>query len=210
MTALAGTLYKIFCLISGVLFAYFGYRLFLSGVWGRSGDLETAFRDSKLVLKGAAPGTFFVLFGAVIIGITVWKDTKLSEQRVTTSVAPTGKPLQSNEVGSPAWETCVAMITDLPRDYNTWSPDQKAHLKRVHDLCTKFITSTITTRIKTTTSFGTDKHSDRIDAWLRTSGNRQRLRNWLKTQTPKINVFTLLQGDFRELRERAIKHFQIP
>ena len=105
-------------------------------------------------------------------------------------------------------DSCMAMITYLPRDFKDWSPDQKSHLKRVQDLCAKFITKTITTRI--TTKFRADESSDRIDAWLRTSGNRQRLRNWLKTQTPKINVFTLLQGDFRDLRVRAIKRFQIP
>jgi hypothetical protein len=67
------TSYKISSLIIGGLFAYMGYRLFIAGIWGHAGELETEFGDNKIVLKKAAPGTFFALFGAIIIAITLYK-----------------------------------------------------------------------------------------------------------------------------------------
>ena len=60
-------IYKLVSLGVGTMFAYLGYRLFMAGVWGNSGDLKTNFGDTKIVLKAAAPGTFFALFGTIII-----------------------------------------------------------------------------------------------------------------------------------------------
>ena len=65
--------YKIVSLIVGSVFAHMGYRLFMSGIWGHAGELETSFGDNKIVLKEAAPGTFFAVFGAAIIAITLYK-----------------------------------------------------------------------------------------------------------------------------------------
>ncbi|MFC6633928.1 hypothetical protein [Microbulbifer taiwanensis] len=65
--------YKIASLIVGSGFAYMGYRLFMSGVWGHAGRLETGLGDSKLVIREAAPGTFFAIFGAAIVAITLYK-----------------------------------------------------------------------------------------------------------------------------------------
>lgn len=82
------TSYKIVSFLSGCAFAYMGYRLFISGIWGLAGDLETEFGDNKLVLKKAAPGTFFALFGAIIIAITLYKGLefkKYSNGTVTES-----------------------------------------------------------------------------------------------------------------------------
>jgi hypothetical protein len=50
-----------------------GYRLFLAGIWGHAGEIEGEFGNNKLVIKKAAPGTFFALFGAIIISITIYK-----------------------------------------------------------------------------------------------------------------------------------------
>lgn len=65
--------YKLASLIVGSVFAYMGYRLFMSGIWGHAGQMETAFGNTKVVLKEAAPGTFFAIFGALIIAITLYK-----------------------------------------------------------------------------------------------------------------------------------------
>lgn len=73
------TAYKLVSLIVGSAFSYMGYRLFLAGVWGHSGELQTEFGNNKLVLKKAAPGTFFVLFGAVIISITLYKGLEFKD-----------------------------------------------------------------------------------------------------------------------------------
>ena len=57
----------------GFLFSYMGYKLFMNGIWGHAGEIDSQFGDNKLVVKKAAPGTFFALFGAIIVGMTVWK-----------------------------------------------------------------------------------------------------------------------------------------
>jgi hypothetical protein len=67
------TLYKITGILAGVIFGYLGYRLFISGIWGSAGTLQATHKDIKLLLKGAAPGTFFVVLGAVVIGITLYQ-----------------------------------------------------------------------------------------------------------------------------------------
>ena len=65
--------YKLASLVVGSVFAHMGYRLFMSGIWGSAGELEASFADNKLIFKKAAPGTFFAVFGALIIAITLYK-----------------------------------------------------------------------------------------------------------------------------------------
>ena len=66
-------------LLVGSIFAYMGYLLFKAGIWGHAGELEAEFGDNKLVLKKAAPGTFFALFGAIIIAITLYKGLEFKD-----------------------------------------------------------------------------------------------------------------------------------
>src|ERR1700692_4121366 len=58
---LVTALYKLSCLTVGCLFCSLGYRLFKAGIWGNAGDMETKFKDVNIVLKSAAPGTFFAV-----------------------------------------------------------------------------------------------------------------------------------------------------
>jgi hypothetical protein len=67
------TVYKICSLAVGTVLGYFGYQLFMHGVWGDAGSFTASHRNMKLLLKGAAPGTFFIVFGAAVIGFTVFK-----------------------------------------------------------------------------------------------------------------------------------------
>ena len=68
---LSFTIYKLTSLFVAVIFMYFGYRLFLTGIWGSSGSLEGEFKDMKILMRKAAPGTFFALFGASIAIFTL-------------------------------------------------------------------------------------------------------------------------------------------
>jgi len=43
----------------------------MAGVWGNAGNLEGRYGNNKLILKSAAPGTFFALFGTIVIAVTV-------------------------------------------------------------------------------------------------------------------------------------------
>ena len=70
---IAVTVYKLCSLATGVTLSYLGYKLFMAGVWGNAGDAEGSFGDNKIVIKKAAPGTFFVLMGALVIGLTIFK-----------------------------------------------------------------------------------------------------------------------------------------
>jgi hypothetical protein len=49
-------------------------RNFLYLVFGwNSGTLQASSKDNKLLLKGAAPGTFFAVCGAIIVGVALFK-----------------------------------------------------------------------------------------------------------------------------------------
>lgn len=92
------TIYKVASLGVGAILCFLGYRLFLAGVWGAAGDLEVKFRKNSLVLKSAAPGTFFALFGTVVIAFTIWKGLELERKgspngKFQTRVPDLGEPL---------------------------------------------------------------------------------------------------------------------
>ncbi len=65
------TMYKVASLIVGLIIVFFGYKLFLAGVFAQQGDFQANFGDNKLFLKKAAPGTFFALFGSIVIALTI-------------------------------------------------------------------------------------------------------------------------------------------
>lgn len=65
--------YKIVCLFVGLVIVFLGYMLFIKGIFNESGDVEGSFKDYKLIVRKAAPGTYFVLFGSIIIGMIVFK-----------------------------------------------------------------------------------------------------------------------------------------
>lgn len=68
--------YKLACIAIGALFVLLGYRLFKAGIWGDAGNFQANFKDAKLVLKSAAPGTFFAVLGAAIVVFTVTSGLK--------------------------------------------------------------------------------------------------------------------------------------
>lgn len=86
--------YKIVSLFVGVAFAYMGYRLFMAGIWGNSGDLDAQFGKNRLLLKKAAPGTFFALFGAIVIALTILKG--FSADNVSQTDNPSIKKLSGH------------------------------------------------------------------------------------------------------------------
>lgn len=65
------TVYKISCLLVGLASIYMGYRLFMAGVISPAGNIAGQGGGIQLSLGNAAPGTFFALFGAFVIGLTV-------------------------------------------------------------------------------------------------------------------------------------------
>ena len=97
------TLYKIGCLAVGSLFCLLGYRLFTAGIWGTAGDFDAKFRNTKLVLKSAAPGTFFAVLGAAIVIVTVWQGLDFNLHRGSTGTTLDSKkppPLPEDKTAS--------------------------------------------------------------------------------------------------------------
>ena len=76
---LSVTSYKVASLLVGAAFAHMGYRLFLSGIWGDAGHFSAQHSNNKLVLKNGAPGTFFALFGTIIVVVTLYKGLEFRE-----------------------------------------------------------------------------------------------------------------------------------
>lgn len=66
---LIANLFRVLCLATGVMFGYFGYRLFVIGIYEKAGELKAAFGDKHLVLKQVGPGVFFALFGVMIAAV---------------------------------------------------------------------------------------------------------------------------------------------
>ena len=92
VVVVSSLLYKVACLLTGSLFGFLGYRLFVSGIWGNAGDLDSKFKDGKLVLKNAAPGTFFAVLGAAVVIVAVLQGMNLSsnDSRGDTIATPDG------------------------------------------------------------------------------------------------------------------------
>lgn len=84
--------YKIACLLVGILFAYMGYRLFLADKIEPAGDLDVSSDKKRLILKKAAPGTFFALFGTVVIAFTILKGVAY---QATGQGFPSSQPVEN-------------------------------------------------------------------------------------------------------------------
>lgn len=74
------TIYRGLALLTGLVFGVMGYKLFVKGVFDKAGDLKAAWGERNLILKQASPGTFFALFGAAIITVTVLSDFQVKRE----------------------------------------------------------------------------------------------------------------------------------
>ncbi|MBS0261392.1 MAG: hypothetical protein JSS02_05500, partial [Planctomycetes bacterium] len=50
------------------------------GVFERAGDLKAAWGDKHLTIKQAAPGTFFAVFGAIIVTVSLCRPVLFKEE----------------------------------------------------------------------------------------------------------------------------------
>ena len=73
-----GTTYKIISLLIGVIFMYFGYRLFKFGITEKSGDVNVQVKYAKFIVEKAAPGTIFTICGAAIVIAAIIKGITIS------------------------------------------------------------------------------------------------------------------------------------
>lgn len=72
------TLYRLTVLLIGALSIWLGFRLFLHSADQQGSENKTSSVDAeaggfKLTLTNFLPGTYFALFGTVLIGIMLWR-----------------------------------------------------------------------------------------------------------------------------------------
>lgn len=133
LTIISARLYKISCLALSAGFCWLGYRLFSQGLWGSGGDLNAKFKDLSLVLRNAAPGTFFAVLGAGIAVATVWRGFDIAHD--TSQQQANIKPVMATEFQHPEKEAenPARPSTSYPLDWwsshtdiRTWqAPPQK-------------------------------------------------------------------------------------
>ena len=84
------TIYKVASVACGAFVCWLGYKLFLSGLWNPSGDVEAKFHSISLVIKSAAPGTFFAVLGMSLSLVAVYRgyDLNLGQGLLATEMKP--------------------------------------------------------------------------------------------------------------------------
>jgi hypothetical protein len=80
-------LYKLSSLAVGLIVIFLGYNLFRIGFVKPAGDLQAWSGDRSIELTHAAPGVFFALFGAFVIGVTIYKGLQFAQTQ--TNEQPT-------------------------------------------------------------------------------------------------------------------------
>ena len=91
---LALLVYKVAVLLAGFGVTWFGYRLFVQGILSASGDRDARFAKNRLVLKQAAPGIFYALFGTVVISLAIYRGLDVEAQRPRTTRAERNTALE--------------------------------------------------------------------------------------------------------------------
>jgi hypothetical protein len=76
-------LYKLGSLAVGLIIVLLGYNLFRIGFIEAAGDLRAQSGDRSISLTHAAPGVFFALFGAFVIGVTIYKGLQFAQTQAT-------------------------------------------------------------------------------------------------------------------------------
>lgn len=88
-------IYKLAALGSGVVLCVLGYRLFAKGIWGAAGDIDMRFKDNVIVLRSAAPGSFFAILGAAVIVATIWQGLSIESGDIAIDAMTSTPPRQS-------------------------------------------------------------------------------------------------------------------
>jgi hypothetical protein len=77
--------YRITAIVAGLALCFLGYKLFVLGVYEKAGELKAAWGNHLLTLKQAAPGTFFALFGAFVMSLSLVRGITIDQLRQVAS-----------------------------------------------------------------------------------------------------------------------------
>lgn len=109
-------------------------------------------------------------------------------------------------------DSCMALITNIPRDYDTRSKSRTIAYEKVQELCLELISRTLSKAItRMEASFKPDSTTEKLQKAISADNTlRQRLKEWLRDKGIYISVTTLMFGDdYAGLREQAINELNI-
>lgn len=107
-------------------------------------------------------------------------------------------------------ESCMAVLTYIPRDFADWTPDQRAYLTEIREICREVALRSVGHTI--TADFGVDNSTDRIEAWIEAEpANRGLLAAWITEKGFDFSVTLLLfAAENAVVRRLAISELSIP
>jgi hypothetical protein len=125
MTVSAGfliyaALYRLTVLAVGALAIWLGFRLFNkagSKAYDCTGSASAEGRSFKLTLTSILPGTYFALFGTVIISVMLWKGEPQLDQKTATETTDKGQ-LRSASILTRDSEANLDGTTDADRAWD--------------------------------------------------------------------------------------------
>ncbi|EGR1757708.1 hypothetical protein [Vibrio parahaemolyticus] len=127
---LISILYKVLQLSAGVFVVYLGYKLFTKGIYGDTGQMSVDWNDTRIVLKRAAPGSLFAIFGAIIIAVTINssasyspKTNHISQLHETELIDKKDKLVKLIKEGNPEWEI---YLDDIFKDLRALSKSESS------------------------------------------------------------------------------------
>jgi hypothetical protein len=107
-SVVSAVMYRIATIAAGLLTTWMGYELFKLGVYEKAGELKATWGSRALLVKQAAPGTFFALFGTGVMAVSVWKGIDISR------IKPSQTPFSVGTVATPQQEGSVSPIFTSP------------------------------------------------------------------------------------------------
>ena len=125
--------YRLAVLLCGYGAIVMGYRLFRLGVFEKAGELKANWGGRSVLLKAAAPGTFFALFGSAIIAVTIWKGFAVETTKPSGSLQMDARSFSVIRTDSP--EVSDALRTAI--DGRPLSDEQKRLLANALGLVEK-------------------------------------------------------------------------
>ena len=80
--------FKILCLLVGLIAIYLGYRLFMKGYLEKQGEVEAGKGDIKIKMSQVAPGIYFSEFGTFIILLAIFKGVSFTSTFPNSTARP--------------------------------------------------------------------------------------------------------------------------
>ena len=73
--------FKLFQMLFGMLTIFLGYKLFMKGFYNDSGEVKIKVNSSSVLIKKAAPGTFFSVLGTILIAVAIFKGVEYNSEK---------------------------------------------------------------------------------------------------------------------------------